>query len=433
VVNAEQTEFENEIIRVKVVPLPNCRVTLRIFVSPLATEAVYRKAIKNVSKEVSVPGFRKGKAPEKVITTQYAKNVDQEWRDLTVNIAFNDATKLTMIHPIHQSSIQKPTVVTCTREQGAEIAVTFERAPQVPQIDPKTLKLKKLAPHSVTAEQVEQAVEDLQRYHAKWETIEPRPVQDGDYVTLTIDTLDPQITHVCTEERFHIKREEMSPWIYDLIVGREVNVPFEGMSQPTEKEPTAAPTRCRFTVHSILHQDLPSVDDALAKQAGCQDVEELKNQIRKSLERRAQQQAETHMTHQLKEQLFELYPIDIPKTLLQYEVDVRMKSAMEAQESLGISEAERRAKKGDLTRAVQNLAERSTKLLFILDSIMRRPEITVTKDDLIRELNQQRYLVSPAERLIHNGMEPEEIRQRLINHLFEKKALALLLKEATYE
>lgn len=434
-VNEQQTEFQNETLQVAVETLPRSRVMLKITVSPIALEATYRKAIKNVSKEISVPGFRKGKAPEKIILEQYTQYVDKEWRDLVVQTAFTDALRLVNIYPLNSSSVDKPRVAKCSREEGAEISITFERRPETPQVDGKALRIKKLAAPPITPEQVKQAIDELQRYHAKWEAVEPRPVKDGDYITLSIDTLDPQEARVCTDERFHVEKDQMIGWMYDLILGQEVNVPFEGTSQADESQGDApfTPTRCRFTIQSILQQTLPPIDEALAKQAGCKDVEELEINVKKSLERRVQQQAESAMTHQLVEQLFELYPIDIPKSLLDYEVECRMRAATEAQASLGISEAEIRAQKANLTAAIVAEAERSLKLLFLLDEVMRRPSITVTKDDLVQALNQQRYLTSPVGRFIHGDMTPEEIRQRLLNHLFIEKAMTMLLKEATYE
>lgn len=431
-VSQQQTEFQNEALQVSVQTLPGSRVTLNLVVSPLATEAAYRKAIKNVRKEVSVPGFRKGKAPEKLITDQYAQYIDKEWRDLVLQTAFNDAIKLTNIEPLNTSSVEKPRVAKCSREDGAEISISYERRPEAPKIDIAALQVQKREPKSVTDADVKQSIEELQRYHAKWETLEPRPIQDGDYVTLTIDTLEPEQTCICSDERFHIAKDQMVGWMYDLIIGKEVGVPFEGTSQPDPAQDAASfkPTLCRFTIQGLLDQKLPPVDDALAQQAGCQTVEILNVNVRKSLEQRMKQQAQREMGQELEDLLFNLYPIEVPKSLIDYEIKSRMQSAHEAELAMGVPESEIRAHQHENGKVIASLAERSIKLLYLLDPIMRDSKITVTKDDLVQELNRQRYMTSPVERIINGAMKPEEIRQRLLNQLFAQKAMAWLLEQA---
>lgn len=432
-VSQQQTEFRNEALQVSVETLPGSRVTFNMVVTPVAAEAAYRKAIKNISKEVSVPGFRKGKAPEKLITDQYAQYIDKEWRDLLLQTAFNDAIKLTGIQPLNSSSVEKPRMTKCSREEGAEIAISFERQPEAPKIDLATLKVQRVEPKAVTDNDVQQSIEELQRYHAKWETLEPRPIQNGDYISLTIDTLEPEQACICSDERFHIEKGQMVDWMYNLILGKEVGVPFEGTSEldPAQPVENFKPTLCRFTIQSLLDQKLPAVDDALAQQAGCKDVETLNINIRKSLEQRMKQQAQREMANELEETLFSRYPIEVPKSLLDYEIKSRLQSAREAEVAMGIPEAEIRAHQAENTQAIKAMAEKSVKLLYLLDPIMREAKITITKDDLVQELNRQRYMTAPVERIINGAMKPEEIRQRLLNQLFAQKTMNWLVEQAT--
>lgn len=98
-------EFSNDNLKITMERKPGCSISLDVTISPQATEASYRKAIKLVNKEVSLPGFRKGKAPEAMIVQHYAKYVDQEWKDLIVKTSFKDTLDLTKTYPINENTI----------------------------------------------------------------------------------------------------------------------------------------------------------------------------------------------------------------------------------------------------------------------------------------------------------------------------------------
>jgi trigger factor len=89
--SSAQTQFQNENMTVDLKRDPGCLIRLDISLSPLATQAAYQKALKTVNKEVSIPGFRKGKAPQTLILKNYSQHVDREWRELLLNTAFGEA------------------------------------------------------------------------------------------------------------------------------------------------------------------------------------------------------------------------------------------------------------------------------------------------------------------------------------------------------
>ena len=103
-------EVSNDNIKVVVTKTPGCRVTFDITVAPTGTQSAYTKAVRSVNKEVSLPGFRKGKAPEKLVIQHYGKHVDREWRNMVLNYAFEQAIELTKLSPLHQEAVQAPEV-----------------------------------------------------------------------------------------------------------------------------------------------------------------------------------------------------------------------------------------------------------------------------------------------------------------------------------
>ena len=137
----QEHEFKNDNIVLKVEEHSGCQVAFSISVSPPATDAAYKKAVKTISKEVSLPGFRKGRAPAAMVVKHYEKYVHDEWQELVVKTALQESTDLSKIYPIRR--VENPKVDSCTREEGAQVSFEFERYPHVPSIDLNGVTLKK--------------------------------------------------------------------------------------------------------------------------------------------------------------------------------------------------------------------------------------------------------------------------------------------------
>src|SRR3989339_858183 len=105
-----QQELASDNVKVVVSQEPGCHITFHLTVPPQVAQAGYNKAIRAVNKEVSLPGFRKGKAPEKLVIQHYSKYVDREWRTLVMDTAFREAVELTQIRPLHQQAVEAPEV-----------------------------------------------------------------------------------------------------------------------------------------------------------------------------------------------------------------------------------------------------------------------------------------------------------------------------------
>lgn len=75
---ANNQSFQNENISMTLTREPFCRVHLDVIVTPKAVKASHHQAMRNINKEVSVPGFRKGKAPESMVLKNFGSHVEKE-------------------------------------------------------------------------------------------------------------------------------------------------------------------------------------------------------------------------------------------------------------------------------------------------------------------------------------------------------------------
>src|SRR3954467_12935482 len=131
----ETDTLSNENVSVTLTRSPNCSVKMEIAISPEAAEAAYGRAFKNVKKEVSIPGFRKGKAPDTFIRNKYASAIEQEWKDIVLETGFNEALELTATYPMKNGMIKRPVIHEISREKGVKFGIEFEIKPTIPSID----------------------------------------------------------------------------------------------------------------------------------------------------------------------------------------------------------------------------------------------------------------------------------------------------------
>ena len=96
--------FENEFLTIDLVDEPGCVLKLDVIATPKTIAEAHKQAMTAVRKEVSLPGFRKGRVPEGLLNTHFAKAIEQEWKDHTLNISFQKALELTEKKPIKASA-----------------------------------------------------------------------------------------------------------------------------------------------------------------------------------------------------------------------------------------------------------------------------------------------------------------------------------------
>lgn len=141
------SSLSNDTTSITLVKSPGCQVHIEATVTALATQAGYEKAFKNVKKEVSIPGFRKGKAPDNVVLQNFASQIDREWRTIVLRTAFNESLQLCKLKPFSDNSVKRAEVKKCSKEEGSLCVFDFESEPEVPDVDPSSLVFEKKRDH----------------------------------------------------------------------------------------------------------------------------------------------------------------------------------------------------------------------------------------------------------------------------------------------
>lgn len=439
----QQNEYKNDNLHVIVSREPGSKVKLQITIAPLATQAAYKKAIKNINKEITIPGFRKGKAPDHYILQKYKSQVDQEWQDLVINTAFNEVLELTKIYPFGKNSIERPQIKEASPEKGAHITIVYEAEPLVPNINIEELTVKKVEKVPVTQQRIQDVLTQIQLSNAQWEDIGDQPISEGDYVDLDIDNLDEGF-EICRDSRFAVEKGKMGTWLVDLLLGKKINDVVEGTSEldhahaETCTDPTHnhshdeefKPTKCRISIKKHQKAILPPIDDALAAKVGAPNVEELNKRVIESLEKSAENLAKEEQRYLIEKELIEKYHFDIPSSLTKEDKENRISHALSHLNPEGMTEQEYREKADEISEKISQDLDEAYRIFFIASKVAKDHHLDISQEEIMQEFMKQ--IVNKESSIINQNMQPEEIRSRLYSYLLTQKAKDLIIQKARH-
>ncbi len=432
-----ELKFQNEDVAVQVHRKPASRVEFEIHVSAGIAQAAYKEAIKEVAKEVSLPGFRKGKAPDHLIKKNHPQQIDQRWQELIASRAMKEGEKLTKITPLSRNSRVSFSMKNHNLQEGADLTISFESEPLVPNINPKDLELTKVERPIVDDSKIEETIRQVLFFFAKWETIQNRAVEKGDFVLLDVEDLETGIPQtVFSATRFEVADGKMAKWMLDLVVGKHTGETSDGISladddASDEEKAAFLPKKVRVCIRAIECAELPALDDAFAKQVGVDNIVELRERISHLLNRQADSHVQEKLREQISEQLLTKYPLDLPYTLVERETEFRMRHLLQDSEFqkhwASLSEKERQ-------KTVMSIFEQSQKavrMYYLCRKIAEEAKISVSPKDLpVPPENALEVLLQPSSTFQY-GKETEVQQAEAFSRLLLEKAEDYLIANAT--
>lgn len=386
----ETKKYETDRLSIEIKTFPKCRVNVIIDAKPTVVKEAKKKAVRNISKEVSIPGFRKGKAPESIIEKNYSTPLKQEWEKEFAHLTFNECQTKEHIPILHSDSKISYHVHSLSPE-GGNISFQFEREPAVPEIAYADLPVHKVEVAEVTEKEINTTLHQVQMFYANWEEITDRGIEEGDFVILDIDDIeqDPPV-QAFSHQRFEVREGQMAHWMKELLLGKKVDESVEGVSKADPNEPAEVQKefkekRVRIHIRTIEKPTLPPIDDDFAQKLGVPNVEALHIQLKNLLLRDKREKIQKELRDQVADYIIATSPFEIPASLLEKEANHRMSELFKSPEfskkwKEEFSEAEKEEKKKEITTQ----AEHAIRLFYICRKIVLENKITISEEELNR-------------------------------------------------
>jgi trigger factor len=381
------TEFQNDLIRFTLHQRPQCVVECDVeALEPLVLKA-HQHAVRAVAKQVSLPGFRKGKAPEAMICKNHPKEIDQEWQQAIADLCVKECIKLGTIRLLARD----PRITYKMKShslKGALLSLFLEIEPLIPHVDAQKMQKQPIKRPDVNDEKIDETIRQSLLFFATWEAVHDRPIQQGDFVSLDVDIIEttPAIP-LFSNTRFEVTDKSMAKWMFDLVIGKNKGDQVEGISTPDEnaseeeKQELTNKKVC-LTIRSVDTALLPALDDAFAKQVGVATVAEMRENITRLLNN----QADAHVLEEERKQvstfLLDSCPFDLPLTLIRKETEFRFHQLWNDTSFQQYWQNLSQEEKTKIIQTVQAQSEKAVRLFFLCRQLLTDASLPVLPEDL---------------------------------------------------
>lgn len=289
-------------------------------------EAAINTAYNQQKSKISVPGFRKGKAPRKVVETHYGANV---FFEDAVNYLYNhNIEEVVNKTGLEVVDVQNTEVTEVSKENGVSMKADFITKPEVEISDYKGLKVKKTV-KTVTDEVVDEEINKMREKVARIVTVEGRAVQEGDTAVIDFEGFTDGVAFDGGKgEKFplEIGSHTFIPGFEEQIVGKnvgdefDVNVTFPEDYNAESLKGKPAVFKCKL--HEIKAKEMPELDDDFVKDVSEKDtVDELKAEIREKLEKQFADEAADAADNALMDEMIGKMKAEIPEVMYERRID----------------------------------------------------------------------------------------------------------------
>jgi trigger factor len=367
-------------------------------------------AFQKVSKQISIPGFRKGKVPRPLFEKRFGvEALYQDALDIILPEAYAKAVEETGIYPV-----DRPEIDIEQMEAGKNLIFTAKVTvkPEVKLGEYKGLEVEKMDT-TVTDEDVENELKALQERHAELVVKEEGAVENGDTVVIDFEGfVDGVAFEGGKGENYSlaIGSGTFIPGFEDQLVGakageeKEIEVTFpEEYHAP---DLAGKPATFKVKVHEIKAKELPALDDEFAKDVNdeVETLDELKAKLRADLEERKKNAAESSLRDALVEKAVENAEVEIPEVMIETELDRMVKEFEQRLQYQGMNlelyyqftGTDEAALKGQMKED----AQKRVKTNLVLDAIITAENIEATDAEVDAEVEKMAEMYNmPADNL----------------------------------
>ena len=299
------------------------RMTIGVPAERIETEV--NKRLQQTARKAKIPGFRPGKVPMSVIRQRYEDGARQEALGDLIQATFYEAVVEQKLNPAGAPAVEPKSF---EKGKDLEYVATFEVFPEFSVAGFESISVERLSAE-VAESDLDNMLEVLRKQNVRFEVAE-RAAQNEDQLNIDfVGKVDGEAFAggSATGTQLVLGSGRMIPGFEDGLVGakageeRVLNVTFPEDYQNLELAGKAA--EFTVTVNSVSEPKLPELNEEFFKQFGIKEtgIDGFRTEVRKNMERELRQAIKTKVKNQVMDGLLAANPIEVPKALLENEVN----------------------------------------------------------------------------------------------------------------
>lgn len=411
--------------------LENSAMKLTVRVGAEGVDKEYHDLLGKYSKDVRIPGFRRGKVPRSVIIRKFGEDLKVEAARTLLDAALRKA-----IEDENANPISKPLLEDMSQFEPGKpftFSVTFDVFPDIDMAEYRGIEVENLQVE-IAEEDVARELESVRMQSSVVVDKEDGIATQGSIVTTNYVELDKEnrALEQSRREGFVFTLGEEYPYglgaqIEGMKVG-EIRV-LEG-TKYTGENSSPSTQKIKVSVTAVKERELPDLDDELARDVSeeLNSLDDLKKRLWTELERRAKLKIRARKINTITDNLLEGTKIVLPKSMIEGDLESTWQDYVQQSgvtEDVLIKALEKSKKsKEDILKKWRNDAIKSIKTRLIYGRLAKNEKIVVSDEEIDAEL---------ARRGRQQGIDAEEIEKRFGKKQFREYLRSELLQEQLFD
>mgnify|MGYP004506523899 FL=1 len=397
-----------------------------------AIQTVYAKS----AKYFNIPGFRRGKAPYKIVEKQYGPEIFYEdaFNEVVPEIYEKELTEAGII------AVSRPQIDITQMEKGKDLIFTavVQTKPEVKLGKYKGIELKKIE-YTVEDEQINHELGHMQEHNARLINVEDRAVESGDTTVIDFEGFVDGVAFEGGKAEGHelvIGSNTFIPGFEDQIIGmkideeKDINVTFP--EEYFSKDLAGKEATFKVKLHEIKKKELPELDDEFAKDVSEFDtLDELKASIKEKIEEENKAKAKYETEEAAIKAVCDKVELEIPSGMIETEIDNMVRDIEQRLMYQGLKLEQYLQMMGkteaDMRKEFEEQAKISVKSKLVIEAIVVAEKIEAASEDIKAKLEEMANMYG-------NKVEELEKNESLVKYIEEsvksEKAIAFVVENA---
>ena len=395
-------------------------------------DAEIDRVAKDYSKQARLPGFRPGKVPSNIIKQRFRDQIHHDVMHDLIPRAVEEALQERGIEAVNTPDIKD---VSLREGEPLKFTAAIETVPPFDPGDLSTITLRQ--PSSmITDEAVQATLDRLRERAAKYETVEGRPIAEGDTAVLELDRTDPdgKVEHhddVALELGAGSNPPGFDQNLIGLAAGDEKTFVIHFPDDYSVKDMANTYVTYKVKVKEVRRKVLPEIDDEFAKDVGdFESLAALRDRVRTDMQAEAEHHAKQHVRNDLLKQLAQRVSFELPSSLVDREIDRRLEEFASRLMDQNVDPRKAGIDWGQFREAQREPARSAVASALVLDELARRENLTVSPDDVDKEVEQFAARSGRTPAAVRAQLEKDGGLARLAAGLRREKAVDFAMSHA---
>ena len=381
------------------------------------------RALKYYAKRARLPGFRPGKAPETVVRKRFGDAIRQSVLEEVIRESWETAKTNEALKPLTDPSIRN-----LKFEEGSpiEFELHVEVRPELKLDRLGGFRLeRRVAPVPPSA--VDEQLARVQEQKATWLPVEGTRPSPGHMVRVEVTPVENGVPGTAQTHELVLGRNETIPELEErimaLLPGENAEAEVRFPDDHPDESRRGQTRRVGLALHEVKRQELPPLDDALAREVGdFESLDALRGAIRQDLEREATREADAALRQKLLSEIIDANRVEAPHSLVHRLLHAYAEMYKVPEDQLSTFEQQ-----------FHQIAENQVKRDLVLEAIVEANGLRATEADLDARINSMAEARGVPAGQVYASLQKANRLQELERALTEEKVFDFLLKQSTID